>query len=236
MKPALILAGGLGTRLRHVVGEVPKPLAPVADKPFLWWLLLQLEQQGITDVYLSVGYRHDMIQSYLGDQYGSMRLRYVIEQEPLGTGGAILEALTVIPEQELLILNGDTLALVDLKAFIADAEARQADISMAVATVANAGRYGTVEIAPGSHRIEAFIEKGRTGSGCINAGVYYVRKEALLTAGLPRTFSFEQDYLAKQVHRTNLIAFPHVTDFIDIGIPEDYSRAQKKVPSLVSAI
>lgn len=234
MKPALILAGGLGTRLRHVVGEVPKPLAPVADQPFLWWLLRQLEGQGVTDVYLSVGYRHEMIQSNLGDQYGGMRLRYVIEHEPLGTGGAILEALKVIPEQDLLILNGDTLALVDLRAFIADAEARRADVSVAVANVSDAGRYGTVEIAPDSHRIEAFIEKGRSGSGCINAGVYHVRKEALLSVDLPRKFSFEQDYLANQVGHINLIAFPHVTDFIDIGVPEDYSLAQTKVPSLVS--
>lgn len=234
MKPALILAGGLGTRLRPVVGDLPKPMADVAGKPFLWWLLKQLENQGLRDVYLSVGYRHEQVRAGMGDVFGDMRLHYVIEEEPLGTGGAILKAVAEMPGDDVLVFNGDTLAVVDLAAFIADAEATGADVALAAASVPDATRYGTVEIDD-ARRIRAFIEKGRSGPGLINAGVYHLRKAALTgCAGLPQRFSFEQDFLGRYIDQIHLSAFPGVSDFIDIGVPDDYQAAQTKVPALIA--
>lgn len=234
MKAILVLAGGLGTRLRSVVGDMPKPLADVAGKPFLWWLLRQLELQGAGDVYLSVGYRHETIRSYFGDRFGGMRLHYVVEEEPLGTGGAVLKAITQMPGEEILILNGDTLAVVNLNSLLFEAEASGADVVLAVAEVADAARYGTVEMEPGSRCIKAFLEKGRVGAGAINAGVYVLRKSALTELPLPAKFSFEQDFLGRYIDALHLIGYAGVTDFIDIGIPEDYQAAQTKVPRLVT--
>lgn len=234
MKPALILAGGLGTRLRPVVGDLPKPMADVAGKPFLWWLLKQLENQGLSDVYLSVGYRYEQVRSGMGERFGDMQLHYIIEDEPLGTGGAIRKAIAEIPGEDVLVFNGDTLAVVDLAAFAADAKAMGADVALATASVPDATRYGTVEIDDG-RRIRAFVEKGRNGPGMINAGVYHLRKAALADrAGLPQRFSFEQDFLGRFIDEIYLGAFPSVSDFIDIGVPDDYLAAQTKVPALIA--
>lgn len=234
MKPAIILAGGLGTRLRPVVGDLPKPMADVAGKPFLWWLLKQLENQGLRDVYLSVGYRHEQVRAGMGERFGEMRLHYIIEDEPLGTGGAIRKAISGIPGEDVLVFNGDTLAVVDLAAFVADAEARGTDVALAAASVPDATRYGTVEIDE-DRRIRAFIEKGRKGPGLINAGVYHLRKAALADrADLPQRFSFEQDFLGRFIDEIYLGAFPGVRDFIDIGVPDDYAAAQTKVPALIA--
>lgn len=232
MIPALILAGGLGTRLRSVIGENPKPMAAVAGKPFLWWLLRQIETQGVADTYLSVGYRHEQVRAGLGDRFGAMRLHYVIEDEPLGTGGAVCKALAEIPADEVLMLNGDTFAALNLASFAFAAQAEQSDVAIAVAEVADASRYGTID-ADEFGMIHAFREKGRQGAGNVNAGVYYLRKAALLNdLALPERFSFEQDFLAQQVGKLRLLALTGVSDFIDIGIPEDYHAAQTKVPSL----
>ncbi|MBB1635741.1 nucleotidyltransferase family protein [Cupriavidus sp. UME77] len=234
MKPALILAGGLGTRLRSVLGDLPKPMADVAGKPFLWWLLKQLENQGLRDAYLSVGYRHEQVRAGMGDTFGEMRLHYIVEEEPLGTGGAILKAVAEIPGDDVLVFNGDTLAVVDLAAFVADAEATRADVALAVANVSDATRYGTVEIDD-ARRICAFIEKGRNGPGLINAGVYHLRKAALADRpGLPQRFSFEQDFLGRFIDEIHLSAHPGVSDFIDIGVPDDYRAAQTRVPALIA--
>ncbi len=236
MNSALILAGGLGTRLRSVVGDLPKPMADVAGKPFLWWLLRQLETQGVRDVYLSVGYRHEQVRDGIGDRFGAMWLRYLVEDEPLGTGGAILRAASEIPGDDFLIFNGDTLAAIDLQEFIADADARNADVALAAATVADTSRYGTLEI-DGERRIRAFAEKGRNGSGLVNAGVYRLRKSSLTeslvkSTGQPPRFSFERDFLERHVDAMRLIAYPGVSDFIDIGVPEDYRAAQTRIPEL----
>jgi len=234
MKPALVLAGGLGTRLRPVVGEIPKPMADIAGKPFLWWLMRQLAAQGVADVYLSVGYRHELVREGMGEQFGAMRLHYVIEDEPLGTGGAVRKALSVIPDAEVLVFNGDTFAALELQPFVADAEAKGADVTIAVAQVADASRYGTVEVGSDG-RIQAFLEKGRQGPGWINAGVYFLRKAALLgNSALPERFSFEQDFLSQHLDTMRITAFRGVRDFIDIGVPDDYRAAQSKVPALLA--
>lgn len=232
MRPVLILAGGFGTRLKSIVPDLPKPLADVNGKPFLWWLLRHLENEGVKDVYLSVGYLHEHIQSYFGDKFNGINLHYIIETEPLGTGGAILNASQQIPEQEIIILNGDTLATTNLSKFIDFASQHTSKLFLAVAKVNDASRYGTVNINE-NNQITGFAEKGKTGVGLINAGIYLLDKSLFNAFDLPHKFSFETEILMKHFDELNLIAYDQVIDFIDIGIPEDYAIAQQKVPAMV---
>jgi len=234
MKPVVILAGGFGTRLRAVVSELPKPLAPVAGHPFLWWLLRTLEAQGVQDVHLSTGYKAELIEAAFSDRFGSMRLRYVVEDEPLGTGGAILKASRDIEDDAFFVLNGDTLAVVDLVAMEQAAHGRHSDVTLAVAHVEDASRYGTIGIDEG-HRVVAFRAKGAPGPGFISAGVYLIERAVLDSVSLPSKFSIEQDFFERELQRLNIAAFPAVEAFIDIGVPDDYALAQTKIPSLVGS-
>ena len=232
MIPVLILAGGLGTRLKSVVPNLPKPLADINGKPFLWWLLTHLENEGAKDIYLSVGYLHEHIQVYFGKKFNQLTLHYIIEKEPLGTGGAIKNACKLIPQEKLLILNGDTLALFNLRNFIKFSEEYRSQLFLSVINVENASRYGTV-LVNDNNQITDFIEKGKTGDGLINAGIYLLNKSVFNLIDLPEKFSFESDFLAEHIHKLNLIAYNQVSDFIDIGIPEDLSIAQKKIPAMI---
>lgn len=232
MIPVLILAGGLGTRLRGVIGEQPKPLAEVAGHPFLWWLLLYLEAQGVSEAFLSVGYRHELVRDTFGERFGKIRLRYVVEEQPLGTGGAILNAIGQVPSEEFLICNGDTLALLDLRRFVDDARRLKCDVAIALADVPDASRYGSVVVGADG-MVQRFVEKGVTGPASINAGVYFLRRDAMTDQSLPQRFSFEQDFLAGKQSALCVVGLRAVSAFIDIGIPEDYSLAQTRVPALV---
>lgn len=232
MKPIIILAGGFGTRLRAVVPELPKPLAPIAGRPFLWWLLRTLELQGVQDVYLSTGYKAELIQTVFGDHFGSIRLSYVVEDEPLGTGGAILKASREIEDDAFFVLNGDTLAVVDLAAMERAAHGSHSAVTLAVTHVEDASRYGTIGVDEGS-RVVAFHAKGVPGPGFISAGVYLIERAALHSLSLPSKFSIEQDFFEQELQRLNIVAFPGVEAFIDIGVPDDYVLAQTKIPSLV---
>jgi D-glycero-alpha-D-manno-heptose 1-phosphate guanylyltransferase len=230
MTAVLILAGGLGTRLREVVGAVPKPLADVAGKPFLWWLLRRLEFSGVSRAYLSVGYRADTIERVMGGG-GSLSLSYIVEDEPLGTGGAIKNALGQIRDDEVVVINGDSLAVFDFGLFLEKARNSDANVVLALAQVNDASRYGTV-VADKAGRITAFMEKGRSGPGIINAGVYWMKRTVLESVPL-RTFSFETDFLAARLSSVPIAGIECVSDFIDIGVPEDYHLAQVKVPEFV---
>lgn len=229
MKPTLILAGGLGTRLRSVVNELPKPLAPVAGKPFLWWLLRSLAAQGAHDIYLSTGYKADLIRNMFGDHFDGMQIRYITENEPLGTGGAIMHAAHYIDGAEFFVLNGDTLAVMDFAAIQQNSDNKKPDVSIAVVKVADATRYGTIDFESNGRVVE-FKSKGTPGPGYISAGVYILKKSALLDAGLPEKFSIEQDFFEKKLSSLNISAVDCVKNFIDIGVPSDYQLAQEVVP------
>lgn len=229
MKPIVILAGGLGTRLRSVVKELPKPLAPVAGKPFLWWLLRSLELQGATDVYLSTGYKADLISNNFGDSFGRLRLTYVTEEEPLGTGGAVMRAAAHIDAPEFFVLNGDTLAVVDLALLERHADEKPMDVIMSVVRVPDATRYGTISFEDDG-RVTEFKSKGAPGPGYISAGVYLLNKNALINAGLPEKFSIEQDFFERKIADLKIMAINCVQNFIDIGVPSDYELAQEVIP------
>ncbi|GAB5537494.1 MAG: nucleotidyltransferase family protein [Rubricoccaceae bacterium] len=241
MPPAIVLAGGLGTRLRSVVADRPKVLAPVAGEPFLAHLLRQLERSGVPNVVLATGYGGEQVEEYLASsRLSEMTVQCVREKEPLGTGGALAfaarEAGIASPlanaDLRVLALNGDTFFGGDL----AELAASDAPVTLALAQVADARRFGRVALADGEDpvRITGFEEKGAaTGPAWINAGVYHITLDAL--AGIePNTFvSFERDVMPELVAGRELagIRFPEAP-FLDIGTPEDYDRAADVLAAL----
>lgn len=226
---AIILAGGFGTRLRTVVSDVPKPMAPIAGTPFLALLLGYLEASGFTDVVLSVGYLHDQIVSYFGDRLGSLNIRYAIEDKPLGTGGAICRALQLGGGAgEVFVLNGDTFLGLDYRQMLAFHRGQQADISLALKPVEDTARYGNVCLEEA--QVTRFEEKGSSAPGLINAGVYLLNRSVIESRVWPEVFSFERDFLALAHTGVKLSGYISDTFFIDIGVPEDYQRAQAELP------
>ena len=220
---AIVLAGGLGTRLRPVVADVPKPLALVAGRPFLAWQLDMLGAQGVQRVLLATGYRADLVRDTLGTRWGDMKLEYLAEPEPLGTGGALRNALQHASDRSVLALNGDTYVAIDLASMYSLHAARGAPVSMAVCRVPDASRFGTVEINAG--HITAFVASGSAGPGHINAGIYVVDRQLLADAP-PGAFSFERDFVQPRVASLRPAVFLVDGPFIDIGTPDDYARAQ----------
>lgn len=223
--PVVILAGGFGTRLKTVVGDCPKPMAPVQGKPFLEYLLRSLEQSGIVSkCILSVGYLSNQIKSHFGKNFGSIPVEYSIEDSPLGTGGAVLKAARMMSENEFILMNGDTFFPVDLKSLMAVHHEKKADVSIALKKMYDFNRYGTVICRDG--QIIHFEEKKSVPDGLINGGVYVFRRDALVKHDLPDVFSLEKDFLEINTADMRFVGVECDEYFIDIGIPEDYQRAQ----------
>jgi D-glycero-alpha-D-manno-heptose 1-phosphate guanylyltransferase len=232
MREAVVLAGGLGTRLRSAVGGLPKSLAPVGGRPFLDWLLQALAREGFGHVVLSLGYRAEAITQHLhatGSVPG-LDISHAVEQEPLGTGGAIRQSLAHVRGKQAFVLNGDTLVQADFAAMEAASEQHRARLVMALKAVDDVARYGAVRLS-GDH-IAAFVEKGGPGPGLINAGIYLARRDLFEGFSLPDRFSFEQDFVAPNLSELQPVACVTEGYFIDIGVPEDYVRAQTEIPAL----
>jgi D-glycero-alpha-D-manno-heptose 1-phosphate guanylyltransferase len=228
---AIILAGGLGTRLASRLGGLPKPMAPVAGRPFLEILLNQLDHAGYTRVVLSVGHLHTVIQDHFGAGYRGMSLVYAVESSPLGTGGAIRAALLKAAETSILILNGDTFLQADYADLMRFHQAHAASLTIAVTHRDDTSRYGQVLIS--GERITGFEEKGRAGAGLINAGAYVIEKDLAWPAALPEKFSFERDFLEPEVAHISPAAYQVNGVFLDIGIPEDLDRAETELASFL---
>lgn len=226
MRDAIILAGGLGTRLRSVVGDLPKPMAPINGEPFLNILLRKLSAAGIEHVTLSLGYQAHVIRDYYRSAFEGMQLSYDIEGEPLGTGGAIKRCLKTANADPVLILNGDTYLEFDLDALTNEWQVHREPIIVA-RLVEDVGRFGRVEVSDG--RVLSFAEKQASGPGAINAGVYVLPKALVDDMPQRDSFSFEADYLIDAVKRSKFMCFTTLGKFIDIGIPEDYERAQREL-------
>ncbi|MDA8362703.1 MAG: nucleotidyltransferase family protein [Gammaproteobacteria bacterium] len=227
---AIVLAGGFGARLRQMVPELPKPMAPVAGRPFLEYVLDGLIESGIRDVVLSVGYRGDVIQAHFGSDYRGAVVHYALESKPLGTGGAIAYALRGREGAPAVVLNGDTLLQLDYTAVFEWYRRDPSTVAMVLKDVPDVARYGAV-IEDGG-RVSGFAEKGRSGRGLINAGVYIVRPEVFEMLGLAGNFSFEKDVLQDHLESIRPRAYVTKGYFIDIGIPDDYERAQRELPAL----
>ncbi len=224
---AMVLAGGLGTRLAGRLNGVPKPMAPIAERPFLEILLQQLRDAGCARVVLSVGHLHGVIQSHFGAAFHGMRVEYSIEDAPLGTGGAIRAALGHAMEKAVLVLNGDTFLDADYAAMLRFHAAQAAGMTMAVTRREDIARYGGVIVTYG--RITGFQEKGRSGPGWINAGAYVIDRDLPWPSHLPENFSFETDFLAPEIARLAPAAYEVDGFFLDIGVPEDLDRAQTEL-------
>lgn len=226
VQEAVILAGGLGTRLQEAVPDVPKAMAPVNGRPFLEYLLDYMEQYIIEHVVLSVGYKHEMIMNHFGNQYKSIKIDYAIEEEPLGTGGAIKKAFELIEEDKAFVFNGDTMFRISLVKHYDFHMQHLADFSMVLREVDNIERYGAVE-RDEDKRITGFFEKGeKQGQGLINGGVYLINKRFFNKHHFPEKFSIEKDCFEKMVDTTPFYGVLCKQYFLDIGIPEDYQKAQ----------
>ena len=228
-KEAIILAGGFGTRLQGVVKDVPKPMAPVNGKPFLTYILDYLIDYGYTKVVLSVGYLHEKIVEHFGNQYKTLQIDYAVETEPLGTGGGIAYAMSKCTSDNVLVINGDTMFKVNLSEFEQFYAEKKCLLAIALREVDDIARYGSVTIG-NNNMIILFSEKGASaGRGFINGGVYMIDRK--LFEKYPKTgrFSFEKDLMEKLYTQEQFFAMPSDGYFIDIGIPEDYSRAQQEL-------
>ncbi|CAN5136840.1 nucleotidyltransferase family protein [soil metagenome] len=230
IKQAIILAGGLGTRLRSVVTDLPKCLAPVAGKPFLHYVITHLQKNGIEEFVFSIGYKGDAIVDYVNSAFSGLNFSFSIEEEPLGTGGAIKHALTSVDETNVIIVNGDTLFSVDLQNLSIFHKANKADCTLALKPMTNFDRYGVVELNE-HNRIISFKEKSFYKQGLINGGIYGLNVKSFLSESLPQIFSFEKDYLEKFCNKKRMFGFEEDSYFIDIGIPEDYAGAQTDLQS-----
>jgi len=231
---AIILAGGLGTRLRGAIGDLPKPLAPIAGEPFLVWLMRALRRRGVERFVLSTGYGAERIEEVVGPAFEGAEVAYAREQEPLGTGGAARLAMTRAKSDLVWLLNGDTYCEVDMRG----AEKRHRDagasLTMSVRHVEDTSRFGRVEIE-NDHAIR-FDEKGQAGPGWINAGSYLLDRNVVDDFPPAPAFSLEQDWLMPRCEAVAPLVVPAEGYFIDIGVPESYARAERELPSRVAAL
>lgn len=232
IRTAVILAGGMGTRLGQVIQDIPKPMAPVAGIPFIEYLFRYVASEGIKKVIISTGYKADVIENHYGDNFDGLKLIYAHETEPLGTGGGLANAFSFIPEMEpIVVLNGDTYFPVDLFSMYRFHMTCNADFTLAARRVFDLSRYGTLHVNE-ENRVVAFREKGQPGEGLVNGGVYILSPDLLSRLKLSEKFSLEHDLLQKHVDKINICAYFSDAYFIDIGIPEDYYRADKELPNL----
>ncbi len=214
---AIVLAGGLGTRLRSVVQDLPKPMAPINGKPFLAFVLEYLKKQGITEIILSVSYKHELIQEYFKDEFYGVKIHYNIEKELLGTGGAIKDALKFV-KNEVYVLNGDTFFDIDLKKLVLNSS----KICIALKQMQNFDRYGTVNVDE-QGIVTSFEEKVFKKQGLINGGIYLLKKDIFDEFSLEKKFSFEE-FLQENYKSLKIQTQIFDDYFIDIGIPEDYQK------------
>lgn len=224
---AIILAGGRGSRLSNIINDRPKPMADVNGYPFLEYLIHQLKSYGLTEIILSVGYKGEIIKDYFGDgSKWSVDISYSEEEIPLGTGGAILKAKSLIKTDNFIVMNGDSLLELDYHVFIKSHYSHKGIGTIAIAGVEDASRYGSVKMDE-QHRIVSFNEKGIEGKGYINGGIYCFNKD--IFHHIPEGYvSIEKEIFPKLINN-GLYGFKTEGFFIDIGTPESYELAQKEM-------
>lgn len=220
---AIILAGGFGTRLQNVISDIPKPMAPIRGIPFLTFILEQLSKSSFKKIILAVGYMGEKIENFYGDKYKNLKLRYSYEDNPLGTGGCVKKALSLIDDDYVFVINGDTFFDVDFN----DIQ-KSKRLTIVCKYMLDTSRYGKI-IFDDDQIIKEFQEKKPKDLGYINGGIYYINTNIFDNYNLEKRFSIEKDFFDKYLCDLRIKA--HVSDeyFIDIGIPEDYDRAQNEL-------
>jgi D-glycero-alpha-D-manno-heptose 1-phosphate guanylyltransferase len=227
-KEAIILAGGFGTRLREVVPDVPKCMAPIGGRPFLFYVINYLRSEGVGKFIFSLGYKHEIITDYLKIEFSTLDFECLIEAVPLGTGGAIKSACEKVMGKMVLVSNGDTLFKVNISQLSAFHLKHKADCTLSLKPMNNFERYGVVELNK-DFSIKSFKEKKFYKTGLINGGVYALNTSKFLEEDLPAKFSFEKEYLEKLYPKRKMYGFIQDEYFIDIGIPADYERAVEEL-------
>ena len=216
----IILCGGLGTRLREVVADVPKPMAPIGDKPFLQIKLDQLIKYNIGKVVLATGYKEELIQQYFGNEYKGIKIVYSTNNLALGTGGAIKKALQYIDDDDVIVMNGDVFFELDLGTTMQLHKSFNSVMTMAVKPMHNFDRYSFAVTS--GHKMIDFKDKQPVDFGYINIGCYIVNKHIFDNLTLPENFTFEADYLVPNVLNRPHFVYYYTGYFVDIGIPQDY--------------
>ena len=232
IREAIILAGGLGTRLRPVVPDVPKCLAPVGGRPFIAYLTDHFQRAGIRRFIFALGYKHDAFEEFLRGHFPDGGYIVSLEEEPLGTGGAIRQACSLANEETVLILNGDTFYRIELEALAGFHREKDADCSLCLKSLENFDRFSIVGL-DNDQRVRYFGEKQYYREGLINGGVYALHRSRFLREDLPLKFSFERDYLGKMLDTRRIYGMRQDHYFIDIGIPADYERVQNEINHLL---
>ncbi len=221
----IILAGGLGTRLKSVLPDTPKCLAPINDQPFLGLLINFLKKQGINNFIFSLGYKSEAVVEYLDENFRNTNIYYSIENQQLGTGGAIKLALSKVSTDEVLVINGDTFFNNDLNLFYRFHQRNDSKFTIALTKVENNNRFGSV-ILNNEKEIISFSEKNLNPYALINAGQYILNKKVFLNYKTENIFSIELDFFQKNTAEKKIFGYEFISDFIDIGIPDDLIRAQ----------
>ena len=228
IKEAIILAGRLGTRKKSAVPDLPKCMAPVNGKPFIAYVIQYLKQQGVEKFIFALGYKSESFENFLKEEESTIGYQLSIEQEPLGTGGAIKLACLRATEKNVLITNGDTLFKTDVNKLSTFHLNLGADCTLALKPMHHFERYGVVELND-DYSIKNFKEKQFYEEGLINGGLYALNVAHFLNEALPEKFSFEKDYLENLYHKRKMFGLIQDAYFIDIGIPEDYKKAQSEI-------
>ena len=228
IKEAILLAGGLGTRLREAVPDLPKCMAPVAGRPFIAHVIDYWRMQGIQRFVFALGYKHEVIENYLREHYPTLSYQCVVEQEPLGTGGAIQLALQAATDEQVLVTNGDTLFKVKANDIATVHRQYGAVCTLALKPMQNFDRYGVVLLNE-DNTVKSFKEKQFYIEGLINGGVYVIHKTPFLQHRFPEKFSMEKDYLEAYYTTGEIYGCIQEGYFIDIGIPADLEKAQTEL-------
>ncbi|WP_107037601.1 HAD-IIIA family hydrolase [Brumimicrobium mesophilum] len=227
---AIILAGGLGTRLKDVSKQMPKSMALIQNRPFLEYQMDLLIAQGVDKFVLSIGYKSEQIQKHFKESYKNCSVQYAVEKELLGTGGAIKNAMRFTTTENVIVANGDSLVVTDLKKQLNFHIENKADVTLALKEMKDFERYGTVNLDANS-RITNFIEKQPIKEGIINAGLYIFNVKTFIERKWPQKFSVERDYFEAYVKEVKMLGFLMNGYFLDIGIPADFQRAQTEIGS-----
>ncbi|HRP56516.1 nucleotidyltransferase family protein [Agriterribacter sp.] len=227
---AIILAGGLGTRLRSAVPDLPKCMAPVNGVPFIAYVVNHFRAQGIQRFVFALGYKSEAFESFLHTLLPAGNYELSVENEPLGTGGAIRLACSKTSEPDIIVANGDTLFCIDMQSLAAFHARKNAQCTLALKPMETFSRYGAVQLNE-DQSVESFTEKRYFDQGLINGGIYVLNIPAFLQKELPYKFSFEKEYLERFYKEGTIFGMAANEYFIDIGIPEDYSRAQVELPA-----
>lgn len=233
---AILLAGGLGTRLRSAIGEIPKPMAPISDShPFLDYIFQFLIKNGIKKAYLSVGYKWEIIENHYGSEYNGVEIEYVVEDERLGTGGGINLALKKVVGNNVYVINGDTFFYINL-IHLQELHFKNKSIcTLALKEMNKVDRYGSVSLNK-SHKIIQFQEKKFQEKCLINGGIYLINKNIINSFPNQDNFSFENDFLESNTLDKAIYGIEFKNYFKDIGIPEDFKSFQEKMKTFENPV